>query len=56
MALHIDQFVTEVETGIKQFAEEYKAQHEANPEHFPLELGDDNSGLWIEFFFDFMAR
>lgn len=56
MALHLDQFVEEVEADIKAFAAEYKAQHEANPEHFPLELGDDNSGLWVEFFQDFIEK
>lgn len=56
MSLHLDQFVAEVEAEIKAFAAEYKAEHEANPDHYPLELADDNSGLWIEFFQDFWMR
>ncbi|HCL4132339.1 TPA: hypothetical protein N2C61_003446 [Pseudomonas aeruginosa] len=56
MAQSLDQFVAEVQADIEGFAAEYRKQHEANPEHYPLVLGDDNAGLWIEFFVDFMTR
>lgn len=56
MAQSLDQFVEEVRADIEGFAAEYRAQHAANPEHYPLELGDNNAGLWIEFFVDFMTR
>ncbi|CAM3836175.1 hypothetical protein VRRI112168_02385 [Vreelandella rituensis] len=55
MALHLEQFVAEVKTDIDAFAADYKAQHAANPEHYPLELNDDNAGLWTEFFMDFIV-
>lgn len=29
------------------FVAEYRAQHIASPEHYPLELSADNSGLWL---------
>lgn len=56
MSQTLDQFVAEVEADIKAFAAQYRAEHAAEPERYPLELGDDNSGLWLEFFFDFMSK
>jgi hypothetical protein len=56
MAQTLEQFVEEVKVDIEAFAAEYRASHAANPEIFPLELGDDNAGLWLEFFTDFMTR
>ncbi|EMN3633077.1 hypothetical protein R3Q56_004182 [Pseudomonas aeruginosa] len=56
MSQTLDQFVAEVEADIKAFAAQYQAEHAADPERYPLELGDENSGLWLEFFVDFMSR
>lgn len=56
MAQNLEQFVAEVKVEIEDFAADYRRQHAANPEHYPLDLGDDNEGLWIEFFMDFMTR
>lgn len=56
MALTLDQFIAETKVDIDAFAADYRAQHEKNPEHYPLELGDDNDGLWVEFFVDFLTR
>ncbi|WP_092320912.1 hypothetical protein [Pseudomonas saponiphila] len=52
----LDAFVAEVQADIEGFAAEYRRQHALNPEQYPLELSDDNSGLWIEFFVDYMTR
>jgi hypothetical protein len=56
VALTLDNFVEEVKVDIEAFAADYRKQHLANPEQFPLELGADNAGLWTEFFMDFMTR
>jgi len=56
MSQSLEQFVAEVQADIEGFAAEYRAQHAANPEHYPLELSADNAGLWIEFFVDYMTR
>lgn len=56
MAQNLDQFVVEVQADIEAFAADYRAKHAVNPDHYPLELGDDNAGLWAEFFMDFMTR
>lgn len=55
MAQTLDEFVAEVKRDIDAFAATYRAQHLINPEHYPLQLGDDNSGLWLEFFMDSMT-
>lgn len=56
LGLPLAKFVEEVEADIKAFAAEYQALHDANPGHYPLTLEDDNAGLWMEFFCDFMTR
>lgn len=52
MAQTLEQFVEEIKADLAVFAAEYRKQHEANPEQYPLVLADDNSGLWFEFFSD----
>lgn len=56
MAQTLDEFIAEVKVDIEAFAAEYRAQNAANPEQYPLKLGDNNDGLWLEFFSDFMTR
>lgn len=56
MAQTLEQFIAEVKVDIEAFAADYRASHAANPEHYPLELGDNNDGLWLEFFTEFMTR
>lgn len=53
MAQNIDVFAAEVRIAISAFVDDYRLQHKANPDQFPLELGDDNRGLWWEFFVTF---
>ena len=52
----LDEFVAEVQVDIEGFAAEYRKQHAANPEQYPLTLSDDNAGLWLEFFVEYMTR
>lgn len=56
MAQSLDQFIAEVTADIQAFEAEYRKEHAANPEHYPLEMSDDNAGVWAEFFIDFMTR
>ena len=55
MTQHIDVFAAEVRIAISAFVDDYKLQHKSKPDQFPLELGDENKGLWWEFFMDFAA-
>lgn len=54
MAQTLDEFVEEIKTNIDLFAEEYKKKAETEGEYYPLEFGDDNDGLWREFFFGYL--
>jgi hypothetical protein len=56
MGQSLEQFVAEVKADIEAFAADYRASHAANPEHYPLEMRDNNDGVWLEFFTDFMTR
>ncbi len=38
---------------IQLFKAWYTKQHENNPEHFPLSIPADNSGVWWEMLTDF---
>lgn len=52
----LDEFVAEIKKSIDLFAEDYKKHHVENPDNYPLELPENNSGLWFEFFADFNGR
>ena len=49
----IDQAAEEFTTSIKEFVEKYKAKHEMFPEQYPLEMAENNIGLWVEFMIDY---
>jgi hypothetical protein len=49
----LDSFVKEIQRDIVKFKEAYKKKHEETPDHYPLELSEDNSGLWFEFFMEY---
>lgn len=49
----IDQAAEDFTISIKEFVEKYKAKHEMFPELYPLEMPEDNNGLWIEFMIDY---
>lgn len=52
----LDNFVKDTQADILKFAEEYRKKHTENPEHYPLELPKNNSGLWLEFFIEFCTN
>lgn len=56
MTQHIDEFETEARVALTAFIDDYKLQNKAKPKKFPLELGDDNRGLWWEFFMSFAVE
>jgi len=47
MGLSLDQFADEVRRDIEAFVADYRKKHEENPEHYPLELPDNNAGLCV---------
>lgn len=54
MSQSLDDFVHEVKSEIEKFEAAYREKAASNPEHYPLTLPDDNAGLWLEFFVNYM--
>ncbi len=54
MAVSIFSFAEYISEEIGRFEKKYIAKHNADPEHYPLDIPDNNSGLWLEFFVDFL--
>lgn len=52
--VHIDNFCFEVNKSIVEFNELWYKKHQINPEQYPLELEEKNSGLWYEFFTQYL--
>lgn len=50
----LDEYVALVKKDIDLFEKAYKARHAENSEYYPLELPEENEGLWDEFFIEFM--
>jgi hypothetical protein len=46
----LEEFVVVVKSDISRFEEAYKTQAALNPETYPLDMPEVNSGLWWEFF------
>jgi hypothetical protein len=55
MAQSLEQFVAELKANVDEFSIDYLKGNAANPEHYPLELGGDNAGLWFELFIDYVT-
>jgi hypothetical protein len=49
----LDEFIAEVKETLERFEEDWRKNHKENPEHYPLELNEDNAGLWWEFLMTF---
>lgn len=43
-------FVYELHSDIRLFEQNWRRDHKADPERFPLEFPEDNLGLWLESF------
>lgn len=52
----LTEFVEEIKKDIVRFEEDYRKHHNENPEHYPLDIPVDDSGLWFEFFMDFCSN
>jgi P2-related tail formation protein len=52
----LNEFVTLMYAEIRLFRDWWTEQHKANPDGFPLEIHEDNEGLWWEFFNEYSNR
>lgn len=55
-SVSLDYFIAELKDDIKKFEADYRKHHAEEPDHFPLELPFNDSGLWFEFFTDFCTN
>lgn len=53
--MNIEAFINETNQALMDFRKAYYAEHMENPEHYPLTLEEDNSGLWLEFFLQYLS-
>jgi hypothetical protein len=54
--ISLDDFVKDTQIKLIKFAESYRKEHAKDPQSWPLELPNSNSGLWYEFFHDFVTE
>ena len=47
--MHIEKAVLQAEKAIADFKRNWYEEHHKDPVQYPLELPEDNSGLWFEF-------
>ena len=52
----LSEFTNTLKTEINKFNIYWRLKNSKDPEAFPMELSDDNSGLWWEMFTDFIER
>jgi hypothetical protein len=50
----INQFTAEYKQLLTAFETWWLAQHAKDPKVYPLELAEDNAGLWLEMFLEFI--
>lgn len=53
MIMTLDDFVREEKEKMTRFVLYWISNHKKDPEMFPLEIPDDNSGTWIEMYNSF---
>jgi hypothetical protein len=46
--MNINQFENEIKQNIDDFVSFWKEHHLINPEQYPLNMDDDNNGMWLE--------
>ncbi len=48
--MNVHDFVSRTKEQIEQFHELWLLKHAENPEQYPLDIPDDNCGVWQEMF------
>lgn len=48
MHISLDDFVASEEARLKAFKQHWIDQNKINPEAFPMEIEEDNGGVWSE--------
>lgn len=53
MIMTLDDFVREEKEKMSRFVHYWISNHQKDPELFPLEIPDDNSGVWTDMYNSF---
>ena len=56
MSISLDQFMRFVREHANEFESYWIEMNEKHPDQFPLELPEDNDGLWWEMFAEFESE
>jgi len=48
--ISLDEFINDTKIELDNFRDYWIREREKNPEYYPLELGEENAGLWFEMF------
>lgn len=50
----LNDFLTEMTDDLKAFEEFWQKNHSENPDDFPMDIRNNNSGIWLEQFLAFI--
>jgi hypothetical protein len=53
--MNIEEFSADIEFSIKAFKQRWIEKNKENPEQYPLEFSEGNSGVWYEMFQYFLS-
>jgi len=56
MNVKLEDFMKEVRKSVESFEKDWLANHRENPEHYPLEISEENAGVWYEFLMDHLMN
>ena len=48
--MEFHEFIYEMQRDIRLFKQHWEKMHRADPENYPLEMPEDDTGSWIEHF------
>jgi len=53
MQISFEEFIKEAKANVDAFEQYWKENNHANPEIFPMEMDEDNVGMWWEQLYNF---
>ena len=53
VSVSLKQFIDDEKHRMELFEKWWLSEHKKNPVHFPMEMPDENAGVWFESWIDF---
>lgn len=53
--MNLDQFMKELRADVDSFESEWRKGHKRDPQMYPMQMDDDNSGAWFEQFMSHLS-